>query len=252
MYEKLAASYAKRLKYDVLHVVVQQNLLPFLWRYGHLGGRTFDVLMTAMPMNELQRTLDRAAELHPESQTLGDFRAEKWLLDAEAEALRHARKIVTPHTYIASLFPERAELIRWKMLRSVERTSPKNEKPVVVFPSSTVGRKGCYELREAISGLDMKLITIGPFIEGDDFWNGFDVERGGDDRLEIADLVVLPAHVEHKPRRLLAAAAGGVPVVVTKNCGLENIAGIKAIEAGDADGLRNAIVNTVQKCNIRF
>lgn len=53
MYERLADSYAKRMTYDVLHVVVQQNLLPYLWKGGHLGGRTFDVLMTSLPMNEL-------------------------------------------------------------------------------------------------------------------------------------------------------------------------------------------------------
>src|SRR5215204_1687734 len=31
MYEELAGSYAKCLSYDVTHVTVQQNLLPFLW-----------------------------------------------------------------------------------------------------------------------------------------------------------------------------------------------------------------------------
>ena len=60
MYEKLAESYAKNLSYDVTHVVVQQNLLPFLWKTGVLGGRTFDVLMTALPMNEIQKRLDLA------------------------------------------------------------------------------------------------------------------------------------------------------------------------------------------------
>jgi hypothetical protein len=247
MYEKLAAGYAKRLKYDVLHVVVQQNLLPFLWRDGHLGGRTFDVLMTALPMNELQRTLDRAAELHPESKTLGDFRAEKWLVDAESEALRHARKIVTPHSFIASLFPERAELLPWKTSIPTEREIPKNEKPVIVFPSSTVGRKGCYELREAIRGLDVKLIAMGPLIEGADFWNGFDVERGADEWIDRADVVVLPAHVEHKPRKLLAAAARGVPVIAAKNCGVENVAAISTIDAGDADSVRIAILHAIQQ-----
>jgi hypothetical protein len=73
MYEHLAESYARRLKFDVLHLVVQQDLLPFLWKGGYLGGRTFDVLMTSLPMSELQRTLDEAAKLHPESTTLGDF-----------------------------------------------------------------------------------------------------------------------------------------------------------------------------------
>ncbi len=111
MYERLAESYAKRLGYEMLHVVVQQNLLPYLWKNGHLGGRTFDVLMTALPMAELQKRLDAAARLHPESTTLGDFRADEDLLRAETEALKHARSIITPHTDIARLFPKRAKRI---------------------------------------------------------------------------------------------------------------------------------------------
>ena len=92
MYEELAASYAAKLTYDTLHVVVQQNLLPFLWRSGDLGGRTFDVLMTALPMDEIQKRLDHAARLHPESTTLGDFRADNSLVECEREALAHAAK----------------------------------------------------------------------------------------------------------------------------------------------------------------
>ena len=241
MYERLADSYARKLKYDVLHVVVQQNLLPFLWRGGHLGGRTFDVLMTALPMTELQAALDRAAKLHPESKTLGDFRAENWLAETEAEALKHARRVITPHSHIAALFEDRAELIPWKTPERKGRSRSEKGKAVIVFPSSTVGRKGCYELRDAVQGLDVKLLTMGPYIEGDDFWNGFDVKRGNDDWLEHADLVVLPAHVEHKPRRLLAAAATGIPVIATENCGVVNVDGIKIIPAGDADALRSAI-----------
>ncbi|MEP7038886.1 MAG: VanW family protein, partial [Acidobacteriota bacterium] len=101
MYEKLAESYAKNLRYDVLHVVVQQNLLPFLWKSGVLGGRTFDVLMNSLPMREIQKRLDFAVSLHPESATLGDFRADANLLEAETEALQNADKIITPHTEIA-------------------------------------------------------------------------------------------------------------------------------------------------------
>lgn len=241
MYERLAESYARRLKFDVLHVIVQQNLLPLLWRAGHLGGRTFDVLMTALPMNELQKTLDEAAKLHTESNTLGDFRAEGWMLEAESEALRHARKIVTPHAHIASLFGSRAELLLWKTPERTQRPSPNNAKPVIVFPASTVGRKGCYELREAIRGVDIKLVTLGPYIESADFWNGFDAERGGDDWLERADIVVLPANVEHRPRRLFAAAARGIPVIATPNCGVIETDGIHLTPAGDSPALRRKI-----------
>lgn len=239
MAEKLAESYARQLTFDATHVVVAQNLLPFLWQNGHLGGRTFDVLMTALPMNELQKRLDFAASLHAESKTLGDFRADKQLLAAEAEALAAARKIVTPHAEIASLFPGKAELLDWQMPKPKQLERITNEKFTIVFPASTVGRKGCYELREALRDLrNIKLVTLGAIIEDADFWRGFDWEKGDGDWLERADLVILPAFVEHKPRRLLEAAARQIPVIASRACGVENVAGITVVETGDAEILR--------------
>ena len=240
-YEQLAASYAKKLRFDVLHVVVQQNLLPYLWRSGQLGGRTFDVLMTALPMAELQKRLDHAFQLHGESKTLGDFRADPKLVEAEAVALKNARRIVTTHSAIAALFPEKTELLAWKIPEVIAFDKHKSARPRIVFPASTVGRKGCYELREAIRGLDVSLITLGPIIESADFWEGFDVTRGGDNWLEMADLVVLPAFVEHKPMRLLRACSAGVPVIASSACGVENVQGVTSIDAGDAFALRQAI-----------
>lgn len=247
MYEELAESYARKLSFDVLHVTVQQSLLPYLWRNGYLGGRTFDVLMTALPMSEIQSRLDLASSLHPESKTLGDFRADPDLVAAETEALKHAAKIVTPHTEIANLFPEKTELLEWTMPDAKPFDKLKNEKPVIVFPASTVGRKGCYELRDAIRDLVVKLLTFGPYIESSDFWDGFDVERAGDDWLSKADLVVLPAFVEHKPRRLLLAAASGIPVIASTACGVETISSITSIEAGDGAALSDAIGIALQK-----
>lgn len=241
MAEKLAKSYAKKLTFDATHVVVSQNLLPFLWKNGFLGGRTFDVLMNALPMNEIQKRLDFAFAMNPHSKTLGDFRADKRLLEAEAEALQNARKIITPHTEIASLFSERAEILDWNLPITKDFTKQKNAKFTIVFPASTVGRKGCYELREALRDLDVKLITLGTCIEDPDFWRGFDWEKGGDDWLTKVDLVVLPAFVEHKPRRLLLAAANKIPVIASKACGVENVEAIKTIETGDAEILRREI-----------
>lgn len=242
MYEELAASFAPRLSYDVLHLVVQQNLLPFLWKSGHLGGRTFDVLMTALPMHAIHDRLDVARRANPDSKTLGDFRAASDLLELEREALRHARKIITPHTEIAALFPRRAELLEWKMPAAKVRESKKGVKPVIVFPASTVGRKGCYELREAMRGLDVHLILLGPLIEGADFWNEFETERGPNDWLDRADIVALPAYVEHRPRRLLLAAASGVPVIASAACGVSNTDGIETIDEPDAFELREKIL----------
>lgn len=245
MYEKLAGSYARRLKFDVLHIVVQQNLLPFLWKNGHLGGRSFDVLMTALPMNELQKRLDSAHLLHPESTTLADFRIDAELLRAETEALQKARKIITPHSEIASLFPNKAELLDWKIPEVSGSMHPKNDRPRLVFPAATVGRKGCYELREALKGLDVTLVLLGSTIEKEDFWHGFDIEKGGDDWGENVDLIVLPAFIEHKPRRLLYAAAMGIPVIASKACGLENVAGLEIVATGDAGQLREKILSVI-------
>ncbi len=240
MYEKLADDYAKKLKYDCLHLVIQQNLLPFLWGKGHLGGRTFDVLMTSLPMRDLQKRLDFAKSLHPQSKTLGDFRANEQLLETEMKALRHANKIITPHTEIASLFPEKAVLLDWEMAKiEVRRSKVKNQKPTIVFPASTVGRKGAYELREALQGVDVKLITLGANLEDENFWNDFDVEKGNtQDWLEKADLVVLPAFVEHKPRRILQAISNGIPVIASKACGVENVKGVETVDVGDTKDLR--------------
>lgn len=247
MYEKLAADYARKLPYDALHLIVQQNLLPFLWKSGALGGRSFDVLMTALPMSEIQNRLDRAFALHPESRTLADFRADQELLEAERRSLENASKIITPHSAIASLFPRRAELLDWKIPAGKETGAGKNGKPTIVFPATTVGRKGCYELREAIRDLDVKLITLGPFIEDEDFWRGFDVEKNAADWLERADLIVLPAFVEHRPRRLLQAVAAGLPVIASRECGLENVPGAESVESGRVDELRILIEKLTKK-----
>lgn len=249
MYRKLAESYAKHLKYDATHLVVQQNLLPFLWQSGVLGGRSFDVLMTSLPMVKLQETLDYAAALHTESKTLGDFRADQNLIKAETEALQNAAKIITPHTAIAALFPHRAEILDWKMPPAKVIVRQQNEKFTVVFPASTVGRKGCYELREAIRGLDIKIVGFGGQLEGADFWRGFEFENGGDDWMETADLVILPAFVEHKPRRLLQAVANKILVIASKNCGLETVETVKTVEAGNAEKLRPAITECLMKKN---
>src|SRR5262249_24201389 len=64
--ERLARSYARSLPPEATHLVVAQNLLPYLWRDGHLKGRSFDVLMTALPMGVLQQRLEAAAARHPE------------------------------------------------------------------------------------------------------------------------------------------------------------------------------------------
>ena len=245
--EKLARRYASLISYDVTHLTVMQQLLPFLWRDGHLGGRTFDVLMTSLPLAVLQKRLDAAFRLHPESRTLADFRADVRLLAAESEALQQARKIITPHTEIAALYPEKAELLDWDIpAAAIGVKTVVGREPQLVFPAATVGRKGAYELRAAIRELGVQLRTMGPLLEGKDFWEGMRVHQSLDvDWLKSATAVVLPSFVEHRPRRLLEAVAAGVPVIASTACGLENVSGVTTVPAGDVESLRAAIERVI-------
>jgi hypothetical protein len=238
---ELAESYAPLLRYDVTHLVVAQNLLPFLWRGGHLGGRTFDVLMAAPPMGELHARLDAAARLHPASPTLADFRADQALVRDEARALACARRIVTPHGDLAALFPGRAEVLDWAIPAPSAPRPNAGPRPRIVFPGPTVGRKGAYELREALAGVDAELVAMGSRLEGPGFWDGVRLAAPEAHWLDGTDLVVFPAFVESQPRRLLAALAVGVPVIATPVCGLGPREGLTVVPAGDVAALRAAV-----------
>jgi len=242
--ERLAQSYARRLGPEATHVVVAQNLVPHLWRDGHLKGRSFDVLMTALPMGVLQQRLDRAAGRHPGSKTLGDFRADPALVVAEAAALERARKIVTAHSDIAALFPLKAVKLDWIMPKAAKAAPIEAGKPRIVFPAATLGRKGAYELRAALKGLDVTLVVAGADHEGAEFWRGFEVERRrpGPDLFVGASAVVLPAFVEHDPRALLRARAAGIPVIASRECGIPRMPGVTLVPAGDIFALSAALL----------
>ena len=177
MDEAMAAAFARRLPALSTHLVISQNLLPFLWRNGDLGGRTFDVLMTRLPLAELQRTLDQAAAAFPRSPTLADFRAAAGIVEAETAALAAARHWITSHSAISRLGGTRAIRIPWQIPRAV---------PVVrgewfVFPASTLGRKGAWELRAVARELDLPVRLTGPVLEDPGFWSGVRTERSGSD-----------------------------------------------------------------------
>lgn len=248
--ERLARRYSALLKYGVTHVTVSQNLLPFLWRDGHLGGRTFDVLMTTLPLTHLHERLDRAFALHRESKTLADFRADEWLVRAESEALRHARRLITPHSEIAALCRDKVMMLDWAMPAKAKKTSTQRLAGCdakIAFPAPTAGRKGAYELRAAVDGLGVRIVTVGAQLEGADFWRGVSIEHrtGNEDWLDGVDLVVLPAFVERRPRRLLEAVACGTPVIASTACGLENVKGVINVPCGDVAALREEIGRAV-------
>jgi len=230
----LARRYAAMLTPECRHVVVSQNLLPHLWRSGALGGRSFDVLMVRQPMDELQQRLDTAKAAHPDSPTLGDFRADPALVIAEREALAAAGRLITPHRELAKRLGTRAWLLEWKLPPS--STTPAVAKspasPGVRFflPASPLARKGIHELAAALRGLDAELLVLGSAGEGgDDPLKGLRWRKASLDEMATATAVVLPAWVEHQPRLLLRALAAGVPVLATAACGLAEHPGLHLI-----------------------
>jgi hypothetical protein len=245
---KLAEHYARRLDPQARHLVISQTLLPHLWRAGHLGGRTFDVLVNRWPLAELQQRLDEAATRHPQSDTLADFRADEALVNDEVDALSAAARIITPHRAIADHFGSRALVLDWKVPDARARTSDPLEKPSWFFPASPLGRKGIYELAAAMKDLPGELLILGRAREGSsDPLADIPHRQGTIDELLRCTALVLPAWIEHEPRIALRALASGIPVIATTACGLPQHPFLKEVRAGDSDALREAMIQCLEE-----
>jgi len=243
--EELAADLARHVVPEARHFVVSQSLLPHLWRAGHLGGRTFDVLLHRWPLADLESRLNQAAARHPQSPTLADFRADSDLVLAESQALAAAARIITPHVALASAFGLRAILLEWEVANLEARTDPVLTSPRWFFPASAVARKGVYELADALQHTGGELLVLGHATEGHN-----DPLKNIPHRLAtMADLphctaIVLPAWIEHEPRLALRALALGIPVIATHACGFAPHRLLTMLDAGDSKSLREAM----QKC----
>src|SRR5690606_31561513 len=112
-----------------------------------------------------------------------------------------------------------------------------HELPRVLLASSPLARKGALELREALRGLPLQLVLPPGAQEAPELWDGIAVVRAPSmaDGIAGADVVVLPAWIEHQPRRLLLALALGKPVVASDACGLARDGTWHCVEAGDGD-----------------
>ncbi len=166
--------------------------------------------------------------------------------------MHRARTIVTAHADVARHWRTRQHNVvqlSWcvaPVIAHPRRQRIANEPALVVFPASALARKGAYELAAALSGVKCRLRVLGSFCEDPALWHGIDVHYGRytDDWLEHADLVVLPAHVEHSPRALLQALAAQIPVIATSACGLvAGTTGLNLVPASDVLALRRAIVD---------
>ena len=239
----LATQLAKKLDAQTDEVCVSQSLLPFLWSSGALGGRRISILCTHLPASVLQAELNRGFAQHPESTTLNDFRTEHWLAEAEDEALYYAEQIITPHGQIAALFPDKSRLLEWSIpphSSPALRTRPSDQRSIL-FPCATLGRKGAYELREAIRGMNVRLLLGGKLLEDANFWDGFKTESATPAALAETDLVIQPCIVESQPRALLRAIAAGVPVITTLNSGLHPGSPAHFVPSLDAAALHESI-----------
>jgi hypothetical protein len=213
---RLARQLAKAIDYRARHLVVAQSWLPWLDEAGALGGRTFDVVMSRYPLGEVHRLLDEAAAEIGPSSTIADFRADPQLAEREAELLARARRIITPHHGIASLFPGRTLLLAW------HRPPPTLRKPGsrVAFLGPTIARQRPDVARAVASSLSELLIVFGPVIEP--LWEGVTVERRtmGPGWLDGIGTILHPASLTNQPRALLEALVSGVRVYASETCGL--------------------------------
>jgi hypothetical protein len=244
--QRLAEQYAKWIPYDTTHLVVMQHLLPFLWESGILGGRTFDVLMTRLPLSILQQRLDAVAQCYPQSLTLADFRADPKLIELEHQALKSARQLITPHSDIAQQYPHKTIQLNWH-LPEAQTLFPLRQ--TILFPASTLGRKGAYELRDVLNNLKLPLTVLGANLEGDRFWEGIPTQNVHGNIFQDIGVVVLPAHIEHNPRILLRSLAQGIPVIASDACGLQGVVGVTTIPAGDVPALAAALTAWTEQMN---
>lgn len=174
--------------------------------------------MTRYPLKILHQKLDDAAENHPSSPSLKDFRAAEAIVDAEWRALNGARVLVTPHTDIAALFPEKSHLLPWHLPAS----SSHRPGTRFAFLGPTIAREGAYIAREFAKGLSSPLIVFGRDLEGQDFWRGISIERRAYSSRWLDDIgaIIYPAIAPAQPRRLLQALHHNITIYATPAAGL--------------------------------
>ena len=200
--------------------------------------------MTRLPLRTLHLQLDALAARYPGRKTFLEFRAPSWMIDAEAEALHEADQIITPHAVLATLFPLKTNWLKWKL----PQIAPVQRGDRIVFPGPALARKGACEIRDALRGLNHQLLVLNAdTTESEHFWEGIHVAGHSSDWIRQAAVVVQPAFVENNPRPLLRALAAGIPVIATKECGIDSHPLLEFVPAGDVETLKDAIQGVMSK-----
>jgi hypothetical protein len=250
----VANALASKLKPHHTHLLIDQTLLVHLAKSGVLDGRHYDVLVHSFPANELQARLDRAAQHQPDAASLVDFRVNDAHGVIELRALLGARMLVTPHAavadYLKNIGAKSVHVVPWQVPNATMRIrmQTQNQTPIAVFPASALARKGAYELAHAMRALGWQIWVMGAASSDPTLWYGVSVKHVGyhnREWLSVADVVVLPAYVEHSPRILLRAFAHGIPVVTTAACGLPASMCAAIVGEGDTSDLISALRDVV-------
>jgi len=252
----IADRFSQALQPQHTHLVIDQSLLVPLAQRGALHGRTYEVFAHALPADELQHRLDVAGRCWPKAASLRDFRIGEEYCATELDALNRAQRVVTPHADVArhlraQLGAKHVETVDWILparlpLRRVTRPGMP---PVVAFPASALARKGANEMAEAIRRLGWRLVVLGTPPSDVLEWRDIEVSYMSyrdQSWLCEADVVALPAHVEHTPRGLLTAISHDVPVVATPACGLPSSLKLIEIPAGDVSALVTALQDALR------
>jgi VanW like protein/Glycosyl transferases group 1 len=246
----IAAALSSKVKPHHTHLVIDQSLLVHFEKSGVLAGRHYDVLVHTLPANELQARLDRAAAHQPNASSLVDFRANDAYGEIEIRALLRARKLITPHLAVADhlryIGAQSVHVVPWQVpsAASLARNSALNKLPIVVFPASALARKGSSEIAYAMRELGWQLWVLGAAASDPTPWRDLSVKHVGYQSLawlSVADVVVLPAYIEHSPRSLLQAFAHGIPIIATAACGLPPSMCAAVVREGDANNLIAAL-----------
>ena len=240
--KKIAKAAAHQIPLETTHVVIAQNLLPFVYETGVLGGRSFDVLMKRLPIEKLHERLDYAHSKHPESRTLNDYRATNKLAKIENIALTKARKIITPHSEIAEIFKNKVVKLNWQIPTTSNAYSKGNK---ILFPASALGRKGAYEIKRLALELNIDLLISGNAIEKDNFWDTIKVEKFKGDFNEVG-LVIYPTYIEHHPRQILKAISKGIPIITSTACGVDDLDKVILVELGNYEQLKNEVIKQLE------
>ncbi|TWP23837.1 glycosyltransferase [Apibacter muscae] len=202
--------------------------------------------MYRYPIGILQKKLDGIYDIHPQTNTLNEYRAPNSIIINEDKGLKKARKIVTPHRKISELFFQKSILLNWSI--NIEKNITLEKGLKVLFPGSSLARKGAYEVRRIVQELELPLVIKKGAMETKSFWNNINIEYADSkDIFQDIGLIIYPAYIDHSPRIILQAMAKGIPVIISDACGIESAENVTVIPSGNYDKFKQEIEKFIKK-----